>query len=232
MVSVIIPAFNEVHTVGLAVREARRHPLVDEVIVVDDGSEDGTADAAAAAGARVLRLERNGGKASALEAGVRAARHPVLLFLDADVTGHSDAALSRIMQPVLDGRYEMYVGIHTRRTLWLNRLLHFFPIISGERALTKRLWDAVPTKQKTRFQIELALNHTAKRFERGMGFELIPGTVHHTKEEKYGFWVGFWRRQRMVADVLAISFRLYVLGAARRVGGDIVDYMRRRVRAD
>ncbi len=231
MVSVIIPAFNEAKTVALAVAEARRHPVVDEVIVVDDGSADETAAEAAAAGARVLRLARNGGKASALEAGVRAARHHVLLFLDADVTGHSDDAFSRIVQPVLEGRFEMYVGIHTRRTLWLNDLLYFFPIISGERALTRRLWDAVPLQHKTRFQIEIALNHAAKRFERGMGFELIPGTAHHTKEEKYGFWVGFWRRQRMVADVLAISLRLYVFDTLRRVGRTASSKLDRRFSA-
>lgn len=226
MVTVVIPAFNEAETVAAAAAAAIGHPLVSEVIVVDDGSTDGTADAAARAGARVLRLERNGGKAGALDAGARAAREGVLLFLDADVTGHTHATLSRIMQPVLDGRYEMYVGIHARSTLWLNRLLHFFPIISGERALTKRLWHAVPPEQKRRFKIEIALNHAAKQFPRGMGFELIPGTAHHTKEQKYGFWVGLWRRQRMVADVVAISFRLYVIGTVVRFGARLIGRVR------
>lgn len=232
MVSVIIPAFNEATTVAGAVAEARRHPVVDEVIVVDDGSTDDTSAAAASAGARVLRLGRNVGKASALDAGVRAARNQVLMFLDADVSGHSHDALSRIVRPVLEGRYEMYVGIHTRRTLWLNDLLHFFPIISGARALTRRLWDAVPVENKTRFQIEIALNHAAKRFDRGMGFELIPGIVHHTKEAKYGIWVGLWRRLRMVVDVLRISLRLYVLDSLRRAGSDVSARVRRDGRAE
>ena len=216
MVSVVIPAFDEAGTIGASVAAAVRHQQVDEVIVVDDGSSDGTAEVAAAAGARVIRLEKNGGKAQALDAGVRAARHNVILFLDADVTGHTDDTLSRIMQPVIDRRYEMYVGIHERSTLWLNRLLHFFPIISGERAITRRLWESVPTVHKNGFQIEIAMNYSAKRFDRGMGFELIGGTVHHTKEQKYGFRVGFWRRQVMMADVVSISIRLYVFGAITR----------------
>jgi len=217
MVSVIIPAFDEAGTVGLCVAAAVRHPLVDEVIVVDDGSRDGTALVAALAGAHVVRLRQNCGKALALDAGVRSAHQDVLLFLDADVTGHTDDTLSRMIQPVIDRRYEMYVGVRARRTVLLNRLLRVFPIIGGERALTRQLWEAVPNVQKHGFQIEIAMNYTSKRFARGMGFELIPGTAHHTKEQKYGFWIGFWRRQCMVADVVAISVRLYVIGGLGRL---------------
>lgn len=217
MVSVVIPAFDEAETVGLSVSAALRHPQVDDVIVVDDGSRDGTADVAEQAGARVVRLAQNSGKAEALAAGVRAARHNVILFLDADVTGHTNETLSAIMQPVLDRRYEMYVGVHARSTVWLNELLHFFPIIGGERALTRQLWDSVPPLHKVGFQIEIAMNYSSKLFARGMGFELIRGTAHHTKEQKYGVVVGLWRRLRMVADVVSISFRLYVLGSLRRI---------------
>lgn len=223
MVSVVIPAFDEVATVGASVAAALRHPDVDEVLVIDDGSSDGTGLAAARAGARVVRLDHNSGKAEALDAGVRSARHDVIMFLDADVTGHTVETLSRIMQPVVDGRYEMYVGIHTRSTLWLNRLLHFFPIISGERALTRKLWESVPAVHKNGFQIEIAMNHSSKLFKRGMGFELIGGTVHHTKEQKYGFRVGFWRRVCMVADVISISIRLYVVGAFTRTAAKLRD---------
>jgi glycosyltransferase involved in cell wall biosynthesis len=229
MVSVVIPAFDEAATVGESIAAALRHPDVAEVLVVDDGSTDGTARAAAAAGARVVRLDRNGGKAAALDAGVLAAKHNVILFLDADVTGHTDQTLSRIMQPVIDGRFEMYVGIRARSTLWLNRLLHFFPIIGGDRALTRRLWEAVPQHNKNGFQIEIALNYTAKRFDKRMGFELIPGTDHHIKEKKYGILTGLARRAQMIADIVAVSFRLYVLGAITRGATGLRQKVRRLV---
>lgn len=230
MVSVIIPAFDEAGTVALSVGAALRHPEVDEVIVVDDGSTDATARVAALAGGRVIRLARNGGKAGALDAGVRAARNDLLLFLDADVNGHTDETLSRIMRPVVDGRFEMYVGIHARSTIWLNRFLRYFPIIGGERALTRRLWESVPAVQKNGFQIEIAMNYSSKQFQRGMGFELIRGTTHHIKEQKYGFWVGFWRRQCMMADVVSIAIRLYVVGTLVRMVASVRDRVRSAVR--
>lgn len=208
MVSVIIPAFDEACTVAGSVGAARRHPEVDEVIVVDDGSTDATAQVASRAGGRVIRLARNAGKAAALQAGVLAARNDHLLFLDADVHGHTDETLSRIMRPVVDGRFEMYVGIHARGP-WFDRLRRFCPILGGERALTRRLWDAVPAVHKSRFQIEIAMNHSARMFQRGMGSEVIDGTTHFVKEQKYGFWLGSWRRQCMVADIVRIGIRLY-----------------------
>jgi polyprenyl-phospho-N-acetylgalactosaminyl synthase len=226
MVTVIIPAFNEADTIAQCVAEAIRHPYVGEVIVVDDGSSDATAERAAGSGALVIRLAFNGGKAEALDVGVRAAAHDTLLFLDADVTGHTECSLSRIIHPVLDGRYEMYVGIRARSTLLLNRLLRLFPIISGERSLTRRLWDSVPIAHRNGFQIEIAMNYTAKQFERGMGFELIGGTSHRTKEQKYGLVIGLGRRLGMIADVISISFHLYILDGLARIGGNV----RRRVR--
>ncbi|HEX6928299.1 MAG TPA: glycosyltransferase [Gammaproteobacteria bacterium] len=218
MVSVIIPAFNEEATIARKVGEVIDHPSVREVIVVDDGSNDRTAALAAAAGARVIHHARNGGKAAALDAGVAASSGNCLLFLDADVTGYTHAALSRIIDPVVSGHYEMFVGIRARRTIWLNRVLHFFPIIGGERALTRELWSSVPHDRKQGFQIEITLNYFAKQTAKGMGFALIPGTRHYTKEKKYGLMVGLFRRAGMIRDVVAVSFRLYVLGHFARRG--------------
>ncbi len=216
MVSVVIPAFNEADTIAEVITSALLHPDVHEVLVVDDGSSDATAQAAQAAGARVIRNARNSGKAAALDAGVRGAKSGILLFLDADVTGHTQQSLSQILQPVLDGRFEMYVGVRARSTVILNSALRFFPIIGGERALTRRLWEAVPTNCRRGFQIEIALNYTAKQFEKGMGFALVHDTHHRIKEKKYGLLIGLVRRMGMIGDILAISFRLYILGWLKR----------------
>jgi polyprenyl-phospho-N-acetylgalactosaminyl synthase len=209
MVSAIIPAWNEEATIGAVVRAVISHPKVREVIVVDDGSTDGTTKLAREAGARVITLGENSGKAVAMEAGVAAAVCDVILFLDADVEGYDHSKLSRIIEPALSGEREMYVAVRARRTYWLNRLLHLFPILGGERALTKSLWYSLPKKRKKGFEIEIALNHAAKQTKKGMDFELVYGIKHHIKEKKYGLAVGLWRRLVMCYQVVRVSIAIY-----------------------
>ena len=217
MVSIIMPAYNEVGTIVKVLAEIKGHPNVREIIVVDDGSTDGTADAARSFAAEntdanisVIQLEKNGGKADAMEVGVQASTSDVILFLDADVYGFTPQKLSAIMDPVLDFRYEMFVAVKARRTYILNKLLRFTPIIGGERALTKRLWNEIPKKHKKNFMIEIAMNYAAKQTKRGMGMMRLYGMHHVTKEKKYGFWKGFYGRIIMSLEVFGIGMYLYV----------------------
>ncbi|MDP1625316.1 MAG: glycosyltransferase family 2 protein [bacterium] len=212
MVSAIIPALNEASTIGEVISVVLGHPDISEVIVVDDGSTDGTADIARKAGAIVIVNNTNLGKAMAMDRGVRAARSEIILFLDADVLGYTHEALSYIIDPVKRGEYEMFVGIRSRKTLWLNRILHFFPIISGERVITKDLWLSLPADYMRGFMIETVLNYAAKKTPKGMGFRLTTGTRHIIKEKKYGILKGLVARLRMIWQVSVVSFQLYIIG--------------------
>lgn len=89
-ITVILPAFNEEGTVASQVRAIGRtldeRAAGDEILVVDDGSVDRTADEALAAGARVLRHQANRGYGAALKAAISAARHDTCVIIDADGT--------------------------------------------------------------------------------------------------------------------------------------------------
>ena len=105
-----MPAWNEAGAIGLVVQAIPRE-LVDEVIVVDGGSRDGTSEAARAAGARVIGQERRG-YGSACAAGVRAAAAAgaeVLVFLDGDFAD-DPADLPRVLGPVLRGEADLVLG--------------------------------------------------------------------------------------------------------------------------
>ena len=218
-VSAIVPARDESATIEGVIGPLLAQPLIDEVIVVDDGSSDGTAERARAMGVTVISLPQNLGKAAAMARGAAAARNDILFFSDADVLGLTPDMVARIVTPVTSGRFTMYVGIRGRRTYWANRLLHFTPILGGERALRRELWDQVPTTYKKNFQIEIALNYFAKLNGHRMGFEVVRGLDQVIKERKRGLLPGLWQRLSMIGDILLVSWRVYVVLSARLLLG-------------
>jgi len=178
---------------------------------VSDGSTDDTVARATEAGARVIAESVNRGKAAAIERGVQAAVHEHILLLDGDIKGLTIPMITQVITPVLCGEFAMFVALRGRSTYWLNRLLRFTPIIGGERALTRSLWNCVPTRYKRRFQIEIALNFFVKRHGGRMGFAVMPGLSQVIKERKRGLWLGLYQRLSMCLDIVVIAVRLYVV---------------------
>ncbi len=210
-VSAVIPACNEQPTIVGVIRPLLAHPAIDEVIVVDDGSTDGTAEQARSLGVTVISLQERCGKASAMARGVAAVRNDVVFFCDADVIGLGPDAITRIVTPVASGDFIMYVGIRGRRTYWANRLLRLTPILGGERALRRALWDRVPPGYKRNFQIEIALNFFAKQDGHRMGFTVVHGLTQVIKERKRGLVPGLGQRLAMIGDILLVSWRIYAV---------------------
>lgn len=109
--SVVIPAFNEEEAVGAEianVAEVLTDAQIDhEIIVVDDGSEDRTAELAAAAGATVIRHPENRGYGASLKTGIRRARYDWIVITDADGTYPASAIPGMLSRA---GKYDMVVG--------------------------------------------------------------------------------------------------------------------------
>ena len=109
-VTAVIPAYDEQWTISQIVRTAKQY--ADDVIVVDDGSEDGTGELAVSAGASVIRIPKNTGKGHALAIGLSTAAMNgcnVVVCLDADGQ-HNPADIPRIVQPIVEGKADMVIG--------------------------------------------------------------------------------------------------------------------------
>lgn len=103
--SIVIPAKDEAGSIGDVLREIASGPLsAPEIVVVDDGSSDGTAEAVSAAGVAGVRLMRHSasaGKSRALRTGIRAARGDIIVTMDGD--GQNDPQyLNALVAPLLD----------------------------------------------------------------------------------------------------------------------------------
>jgi glycosyltransferase involved in cell wall biosynthesis len=106
-VTIIVPAFNEADSIGEVVRELRAAAAWHDVLVIDDGSGDGTGKAAQDAGARVIRHPYNKGNGASIKTAVRAAASEWLAVVDADGQ-HAPEDAVRLVEPL--GDYDLVVG--------------------------------------------------------------------------------------------------------------------------
>ena len=141
-VSVIIPAYNEENTVAIVVDVIKKVSCVDEIIVVDDGSSDNTAQEAMKAGAIVISHEVNKGKGEALYTGYKNAECDIIAFIDADIHNLTTNKVESMIKPILTGKAEITKTKFARESgrvteLTAKPLLNFFfPEISFEQPLS------------------------------------------------------------------------------------------------
>lgn len=200
-IAAIIPAYNEAKTVGAVVRAAKTSDLLDEVIVVSDGSTDRTASVAKKAGAKVLELKLNRGKGGAMAYGVSQTKADIILFLDADLYGLTAGHIKRLLEPVIRGKMAMSVGIRDRGKA-VAGIAPFLPLIGGERAMQKFIFERVSKRFLRGFMVEEALNFYCRSRRLPYGTVFLPGLTMRKKMQKVGFWRGFWQYIKMSREVI------------------------------
>lgn len=204
-IACIVPAWNEAARIGAVLTAAGGHPDLAQVIVVDDGSTDGTAEIAAARpGVHLIRQPRNAGKTAALAAGIAAARAEFLMFLDADLTGLRPADISALAAPVLTGRAQASISLRGNAPrLWRRIGLDY---ISGERVMPRALMSgregdllALP-----KFGFEVYLNRLWLTERYRIAVVGWPGVASPLKAQKAGLWRGLKGDAAMMRDILRV----------------------------
>jgi len=116
-ITVIIPAKNEAATIGAVLDAVTHHEgLVDELLVVNDHSNDDTATVANHHGAKVINVDGPSGKGEAMTAGLEAASSELVVFLDADVLNTTTDFVPRLVQPLLEQvDVQLVKGYYERR---------------------------------------------------------------------------------------------------------------------
>lgn len=204
----VVPARDEVATIGATVHALRG--IVDRVVVADDGSTDGTADAARAAGAEVVRTPRTSGKGAALEHAVDAAGEAsIVLLVDADL-GSTAAALRPLIEAVEGEGADVAVAVPTlagsaglgivRRTAGAAIRLAGGPAmrapLSGQRAIAAAALKALRPFAPG-FGVETAMGMDAAR----AGLRVIEIPVAFTHRATGRDVAGFLHRGRQGLDI-------------------------------
>ena len=190
-----MPAYNEEKYIGTLVLQARQY--VDEVIIIDDGSTDDTAEIAKLAGARVIRHEKNRGYGAAIQSILGEARKltpDVLVVLDADAQ-HSPKEIPNLIKPVLDGydcvigsRHEHMKKIPFYRRLGQRLILHSVKTLSeddltdsecGFRAFSRK---AVQTLELKETGMAISAETVAEASRKGLKVIQVPVSVTYSKD--------------------------------------------------
>jgi len=221
-VSVIVPAYNEAERIGAVLQALIAAERVDEIIVVDDGSTDGTAEVAKSFGVKVLSLPQNMGKAAALDHGVKLARNDVFLFLDADLVGLRPEHVDRLIEAYAQKGLYMVIGVFKEGRLNTDISQVIAPYLSGQRVLNRDVWERVRQKEKLEFGVEMAL--TKLSLKEGWEEERVEldGVTHVMKEQKRGFPQGLVDRLKMYGDILRSVFtKVEADGSGTKTRGEI-----------
>jgi glycosyltransferase involved in cell wall biosynthesis len=210
-----VTARNEAATIDQVVRALLTCKDIDEIIVVDDCSLDGTADAIDAGDVLVLRNERHLGKGASMDRAVEQAHGDVLCFVDADLIGLTAGHVSTLVEPVVRGAVDMHIGM--RWTPWYRSRITraITPKLGGERAMVRAVWQSVGVRWRRGYRIEAALNNSALVHGYRTATVLLPGLTHRVKERKYGKFRGMLARASMIIDVAIAYLLITTTGGAR-----------------
>jgi glycosyltransferase involved in cell wall biosynthesis len=227
-VAVVIPARDESDRIQATVKAAAVLPGVDLVLVIDDGSRDGTGTLAEGAGAALVRHARPRGKGAALETGGEAVRlldrqegratprH--LLFLDADL-GATAGCAGPLIEPVTAGTADVTIAVFANRVklaghgfvvrlagAGIRRATGWTPAqpLNGQRCLTRAAFEAARPLARG-FGVETAMTIDLKRKE----MRIVEVEVEMAHRATGGDLTSQLHRARQLADVgLALATRL------------------------
>jgi len=216
-VAALIPAYNEEDVISDTVKAVASIPGIDEVIVIDDGSQDGTSSKAEDAGARVVRLKRNRGKGAALNAGLAQTNAEIILMVDADL-GSSAVHAAKLLSPVLVGDADMSIavmqppaghrggfGCVMKLSKWAVKKYGGSEVaapLSGQRAIRRSVIQKLGGFADG-FGVETALTIGALRG----GFRVVEIPLPLTHRYTGRDWRGFAHRLRQFWDILKVAWR-------------------------
>lgn len=197
----IIPAWNEAERIGGVLEVVVGHPLLAEVIVVDDGSTDGTAAVAAGRGARVMSSPGNVGKTRALLLGLQAVVTSHVMLIDADLSGLTAQAIADLAAPVLAGQADATLSLRGNAPLtW--RMIGV-DYISGERVLPATLLAGEEARLSAlpKFGFEVFLNRRLMDTQARVAVVPWPAVASPSKASKRGFRAGLEADVAMMQDI-------------------------------
>lgn len=211
----LIPAYNEEERIGLTIKSLFSITEINEVIVIDDGSNDDTGFIATSLGAKVISNNKNSGKGAALNKAIDHITGDIVVLVDADL-GESAKEIKKLLEPILKGYADMTIAAFPKRkkksgfgivkgfARWTVKKYggnYLEEPLSGQRALTRAAFHKI-TPFSDGYGVEVIAN--IKALKNGLRVIEIPTNMHHRVTGRD--LKGFLHRGKQLRDII---FALY-----------------------
>ena len=207
-VSCIIPAHNEESRIGDVLQVVYKHPLVDEIIVVDDASIDNTRSIVKKfPDVRLISNKENKGKSYSVATGIMESSGGYILMLDADLRNLRPEDIASLVSPVIEGRADVSMSIRKNAPVWMKLIK--VDLMTGERVFPKSM--VFPRIQEMMvlhsYALEVFLNRIVIKNKYTINPVFLKNVYDELKTTKKGFFAGIKLFITMWRDILkTVSF--------------------------
>jgi glycosyltransferase involved in cell wall biosynthesis len=209
LIAAILAAYNEELNVSYVLEVLRATDILDEIILVDDGSKDKTVEILNQAAAidrriQVIQHDRNMGKGQAIFSGLAATHATIILLLDADLKNLTTEHVQALLEPIIEQRADMTLGLF-RHGHFSTDLSHWLtPFLTGQRGLRSELLKYVSREAAGGYGFEVALTVVARRHNCRTRVVPLKGVWHPSSEDRpeRGYWNGSLMHFRMYGQII------------------------------
>lgn len=203
-ISCIVPAHNEENRITTVLRTLIAHPLITEVIAVNDGSSDNTGQVLQSIqGIRCISYTPNKGKSHAVLEGLQAASYDIILMIDADLVGLTEEDITNLVMPVITGASDISFSLRSN-SLQLYKMLGI-DFVTGERCFNKSLipdlqvLDTLPG-----YGLESFLNSLIIQQKKKITIVRWKHVMQSPKQSKVGTLRGMRDELHMVRQIISV----------------------------
>jgi polyisoprenyl-phosphate glycosyltransferase len=209
LIAAILPTFNEELNVSGVLDVLRATSMLDEIVLVDDGSSDKTAEMLFQAAAldrriQVIHHDRNRGKGQAIFSGWAATNASIILLLDADLKDLNPDHIQALLTPVIDHRADMTLGLFRGGHVGTDFSHWLTPFLTGQRGLRSEMLKYISREAASGYGFEVALTVAAGQHNYRTRIVPLKGVWHPSSEfrSERGFWGGLFWKLRMYGQIL------------------------------
>ena len=204
-ISVIIAAYNEEPRISNVLSVVEHHPLIDEVIVINDGSQDKTVEVTRKFHVKLIDNEHNMGKTLSVKRGIEAAKNDLIMMLDADLKGLNAESIDKLARPVLDGKVDWTLSLRGN-SFGFMRLMQM-DWVSGERLIPKQLLldPLIWSRPDVGYGLETLMNKSL--LSRGTTFQSVylKELSITNKSKKIGLIKGLQGEVKMLHQIMKVA---------------------------